>query len=317
VSPAVRRDPAADPVLLGALSLDVYVGRDLVLPGGGVLNMAWHWRRAGQSFLLVSRVGDDRPDVFLEFLRRHAIPHRPSIVVAGASASIDIVIRPDLQPHMDNFVEGVWADFRATRDEEAAIAVAPGVHLVLVEGAIRELDRLRMAGVVGERTVGGEDGAPTGPEVTADFLGFRHYTVERFAATMRAVDLGFVGWPGDAGDETVAGIRHVAHMLGRLVVVTLGSRGVQVFDGRPGGIGDAFVPVLPVAVEGTTVGCGDAFIAAFLASWRRSRDVLTAVEAGKVAGAEATAWRRPLPDDAYGEAAAMSLRTTDEAAAGA
>ena len=63
---------------------------------------------------------------------------------------------------------------------------------------------------------------------------FRYYTVERFARTMRAVDVGFVGWPGAIDDPVVAGIRAVAHDLGRLVVVTLGSRGVQVFDGRPG-----------------------------------------------------------------------------------
>jgi sugar/nucleoside kinase (ribokinase family) len=298
----------AAPVLLGALSLDVYVGRDLVLPGGGVLNMAWHWRRAGRPFLLVSRVGDDRPGVFTAFLARHGIPHLPSIVGRGASASIDIVIRPDLQPHMDHFVGGVWAAFRSTADEEAAIAAAPAVHLVLVEGVIRELDRLRAAGVVG---------AGAGPEVTADFLGFRHYTVERFAATMPAVDVGFVGWPGTADDAEVAGIRTVTHRLERLVIVTLGSRGVLVFDGRPasaGGIGDITVPVTPAPVVGTTVGCGDAFIAAFLASWRRSRDVLAAVEAGKVAGVEATAWRRPLPDDAYGPETAAALRSADEAA---
>jgi sugar/nucleoside kinase (ribokinase family) len=47
--------------LLGPLSLDVYLGRDLVLPGGGALNMAWWWRRTGEPFELFSRVGDDRP----------------------------------------------------------------------------------------------------------------------------------------------------------------------------------------------------------------------------------------------------------------
>ncbi len=105
----------------------------------------------------------------------------------------------------------------------------------------------------------------------------------------------------------------MAHGLGRLVVVTLGSRGVQVFDGRPGGK-DQFVPVVPLTVRGTTVGCGDAFVAAFLAAWRRSPDVLAAVEAGKVAGAAATTWRRPLPDEAYGPAAVGALRAADEAA---
>ena len=43
---------------------------------------------------------------------------------------------------MDNFVEGVWATFRLTPDEEALVPAVRGVHFVLVEGAIRELRRL-------------------------------------------------------------------------------------------------------------------------------------------------------------------------------
>ena len=62
-------------------------------------------------------------------------------------------------------------------------------------------------------------------------------------------------------------LREVAHALGRLIVVTFGAQGVWAFDGRPGGE-DAFVPVVAVPVRGTTVGCGDAFVAGFLAAWR-------------------------------------------------
>ena len=296
---------APEVLLLGALSLDVYLGRDVVLPGGGALNMAWHWQRAGMSaptpVALLSRVGDDRPEVFRAFLRRHGIAATADLVAPGRSASIDIVIRPDLQPHMDNFVDGVWAAYRCTPAEEALIAGARRLHVVLVEGAIRELDRLAATGRTAHL------------EASADFLGFRHYAVQRFADTMRAVDIGFVGWPGAADDPVVAGIRDVAHALGRLVVVTMGAGAVHVFDGRSGGR-DLVVPVTPVAVAGTTVGCGDAFVAAFLGTWWRSGDVAAAVEAGNRAGAEATAWRRPLPDDAYGPEAAVILRAADAAA---
>jgi sugar/nucleoside kinase (ribokinase family) len=289
-------------VLLGALSLDIYLGRDLVLPGGGVLNMAWQWRRSGVPFRLLTRVGDDRPEVFQAFLDRHGIPVQPGLVVPGPSASIDIVIQPDLQPFMDNYVEGVCASLRLGPDEEALVHAGAGLHLVLVEGAIRELRRLAASGLT------------RGVEVTADFLGFRHYTVERFADTMTDVDIGFVGWPGEPDDPAVDGIRSVAHALGRLVVVTFGAHGVRVFDGRQGGEGDRRIEVAAVPVRGTTLGCGDAFIAGFLASWRSTRDVTAAVERGKALGAEATAWRRPLPDEAYGPAAARALQAADAAA---
>ena len=108
-------------VLLGAVSLDVYLGRDLVLPGGGVLNMAWRWRQSGVPFRLLTRVGDDLREVFRDFLDRHGIPAEPGLVAPGRSASIDIVIQPDLQPWMDNYVEGVWATVRLRPDEEALI----------------------------------------------------------------------------------------------------------------------------------------------------------------------------------------------------
>ena len=286
-------------LLFGALSLDIYLGRDLVLPGGGVLNMAWAWRQAGFPFHLLTRIGDDRPDVFLDFLTRHGIPCSPgSIVGAGPSASIDIIIQPDRQPHMDHFVEGVWAGLRLTDEEATLIADAQRLHAVLVEGVVNEIHRL------------GDDGRLRHLAVSADFLGFRHYTVERFARTMAHVDLGFVGWAGDRDDARVRGIRDVAFDLGKLVVVTLGSRGVLVLDGRDGRE-ERFVPVAAVPVYGTTVGCGDAFIAAFLSSFWRTGGLDAAIEAGKEAGAATTAWRRPLPDEAYGETAMTALRAAD------
>jgi len=276
---------STDTLLLGPASLDRYLQQGLVLPGGGALNMAYHWAHAGFPFHFISRIGDDHPEVFLEFFRRHGIEHSPSIVAAGASASIDIVMGDDRQPWMDNFVEGVWADFRLTPDEEATLGGARRLHAVLVEPVAREVHRLGDAGALAHLTLSG------------DFLSFRHYTVERFAQTMELLDIGFVGWPGSPDDSTVRGIGAVAIELRRLAVVTLGSRGVLVFDGRAGA--ERSVPVDAVEVVGTTVGCGDAFIAAFLASLWTDADVATAVEVAKAAGAAATTWLRPLPDEAY------------------
>jgi sugar/nucleoside kinase (ribokinase family) len=278
-------------LLLGTISLDHYLATGDVLPGGGVLNMAWHWRRLGRGFELLTRVGAADGGPIKSWIDRHGVAtvSRKELAAPGVSSAIDIEILPDRQPHMDNFVSGVWEDYRLTPRERDSLRTAKRLHVVLVEGAIAELERLAA------------DGALTGVAVSADFLGFRHYTVERLADTMRHVDLGFVGWPGAEDDPAVAGMRDVAFGLGRVLVVTMGARSVLVFDGRPGSEGERErrYPVDAVDVAGTTLGCGDAFIAWFLDAWWRTTDLASAVARGMIGGAQATAWTRPLPDDAY------------------
>jgi sugar/nucleoside kinase (ribokinase family) len=289
-----------DPLLLGTISLDCYLASGDVLPGGGVLNMAWHWRELGRRYRVLTRIGSDDGAPIAAFLDRNRIPSvsPDELAAPGRSSSIDIEILADRQPSMDNFIAGVWDDYRLTPRERDALAGAQRLHVVLVEGAIAELERLADARALG------------GVAVSADFLGFRHYTVERLARTMARVDLGFIGWPGDEDDPTVAGMREVALELGRVLVVTMGSRAVRVFDGRrdAGITADRRFPVRPVEVAGTTLGCGDAFIAWFLDELWRSDDIAAAVGRGMMGGALATRWPRPLPDAAYDVTAAPTPR---------
>lgn len=277
----------ADTLLLGTISLDQYLASGNVLPGGGVLNMAWHWTELGRAFQLLTRVGtaDGQPiEAFLDHHGMRAVAGR-DLAAPGRSSTIDIAIQPDRQPWMDNFVPGVWEEYGLTPRERDRLVAAKRLHVVLVEGAIAELGRLAA------------DGALEGLEVSADFLGFRHYTVERLASTMGHVDLGFIGWPGEEDDPAVAGMRAVANDLRRVLVVTMGARSVHVFDGRDGA--SRRFAVHAVEVAGTTLGCGDAFIAYYLDELWRSGDHTAAVARGMMGGALATAWPGPLPDDAY------------------
>ena len=275
-------------LLLGALSLDRYLPDGPVLPGGGALNMAWHWASLGRPFRLISRIGEEDAATFLDVLDRHGIDYgsRRAIVRRGPSASIDIEILPDREICMDHYVPGVCEDLRFTPGEEGLLVNGARLHAILVEGAIAALSRL------------GEAGRLEGVEVSADFLGFRHYTSDRFAETMRWVDLAIVGWPGAPDDAGVVDLRRTVERLGKRLVVTFGAKGVLVIDPVAGT--ERLLAVRPVPVAGTTVGCGDAFIAYLLAEWWATGDLLAAAERGKVGGALPTGWMRPLPDDAYG-----------------
>lgn len=274
-------------ILLGAASLDIYKENGRILPGGGCLNMAYHWRQLHFPHLFLTRIGLDGAAVFRDFFQRHQIAYLPeSLVGNGRTPAIDIAFLPDGQIFMDNFVEGVLADFQLTPAEAALVAQAERVHTVLVDSVVREVARLAERGVWQR------------PFLSADFLDFRHFTTDKFAEMMPLVDLGFIGWPGALDDPLLPQLRQIVFDLGKLLVVTLGARGVWLWDGRSQPQAH-FFPVEAIPVQGSTVGCGDAFIAYFLAAFWQGGDLATAVSQGKLGGAMATAWQRPLPDGAY------------------
>lgn len=273
-------------ILFGTASRDRYLESGRTLPGGGVLNMAYHWAAAGKAFLLQTRIGSSDQDLFVPFLERNRIPHLPaSLVAPGESSSIDIRIGEDRQPQMDNYIDGVWDVVHCTAEELASLAAATHWHTVLVEGAIAELERLTVAGHLAH------------VQVSADFLGFRHYTPERFRDTLAHIDLAFIGWQGAREDASLAAVRRSVLEAQKVAVVTLGAQGVLVVDGE--NQTEAFYPTVAVPVAGSTIGCGDAFIAAFLAAHQAGASLGDSVAAGQAAGAAATTWSLPLPDEAY------------------
>jgi sugar/nucleoside kinase (ribokinase family) len=248
--------------------------------------MAYHWAAAGKAFLLQTRIGSSDQELFVPFLERNGIPHLPaSLVAPGESSSIDIRIGEDRQPHMDNYIDGVWEVVHCTTEELATLAAATHWHTVLVEGAIAELERLTVAGYLAH------------VQVSADFLGFRHYTPERFRDTLAHIDLAFIGWQGAREDASLAAVRRSVLEAQKVAVVTLGAQGVLVVDGE--NQTEAFYPTVAVPVAGSTIGCGDAFIAAFLAAHQAGASLGDSVAAGQAAGAAATTWSLPLPDEAY------------------
>ncbi|MEA2520189.1 MAG: hypothetical protein QOF49_2269, partial [Chloroflexota bacterium] len=93
-----RRSPEVQPpardsdtLLLGTISLDQYLASGEVLPGGGVLNMAWHWRGLGRPFQVLTRVGTEDGGPIKAFLDRNAIPavSRSGLAAPGRSSTID------------------------------------------------------------------------------------------------------------------------------------------------------------------------------------------------------------------------------------
>ncbi|MCG3209067.1 MAG: Fructoselysine 6-kinase [Anaerolineae bacterium] len=273
-------------VLLGVVCLDIYTRTGNVRPGCGILHNAWHLQQLGSQPRLITRIGRDHSSVFFDFFHRNQIAVLSDCLApSGRSASIQIDVQPSGEALITNFEPGVWADFRLTPAEEAVLAGAQNLHLVLARGVAPEFVRLAT------------DGQLAGVQVSADFLSFRDFTVDSFANLLQHIHLAFIGWKGELADPMLAGIRAVARELGRAVVITLGERGVQLFNGPTA----EFFPVEKVAVQANTNGCGDAFIAYFLHRYWRGSSLAQAVAYGQIGGAAATRWQYALPESAYGE----------------
>jgi len=275
--------------LVGPASVDRYLDEGIELPGGGALNMAYHWRSAGHPVTLFSRVAHNDAAAFDRFVTKHGIAVTNGWHAAGDPCSIDIRIADDRQPLMDGFVEGVLGEFQPDPPEIDAIVDGTPTHFVLVDvvdAALHTIAADRKADVSRARWTG-------------DFLGFRHMNGDRFSATMAHLELGIVGWPGNPDDPEVSDLAARAADLGRVLVMTFGSQGVLAVDARGTDRVDHWFDVDARLVTGTTIGCGDAFAAAALSTWFQTGDLGAAVAAGRDLGAVATEWFHPLPDAAY------------------
>lgn len=278
-------------VVVGPASVDRYIDSGADVPGGGALNMAYHWARRGVGAELVTRVATRDADLFVPFFEHNGISVTPSLLVDGPSCTVDVVIRADRQPWMDHFVEGIWSDFAFSDREAALVLDGTPTHLVLVDVVDRAL--LELVSDDGSGAGGGTS------RLAGDFLSFRHFTPERFAGTFSRLEIGFIGWPGSPADPVLDELAAHVETCRNVLVVTFGSHGVRAYDGRADRPETTWFDVEAVPVRGTTVGCGDAFISGFLAEWWATGELARAVDAGRELGAAATGWTRPLPDDAY------------------
>ncbi|NDI01517.1 MAG: hypothetical protein EBY57_06935, partial [Actinobacteria bacterium] len=123
--------------LVGPASIDRYLDEAIDLPGGGALNMAYHWRSAGHPVTLLSRVAKDHSSSFDRFVSTHGITVTDGWHAAGDPCSIDIRIADDRQPVMDGFVEGVLSGSRQV-DVVACftVLVEDRLHGGLCEGVV-------------------------------------------------------------------------------------------------------------------------------------------------------------------------------------
>jgi len=113
--------------------------------------------------------------------------------------------------------------------------------------------------------------------MSVDFLHLKDYAL--LERSLRTIDIAYFGGTPDMADD----LAKVARASRGLIVLTLGAAGSMAFAG------DRIYkqPALPIERVVDTTGCGDAFQAAFTASYFHSRDVVSSLWAGATLGREA------------------------------
>jgi len=276
-------------VLFGAVCLDIYNQGEYRRPGCGILHNAYHLQKLGADPLLITRIGAQQARFFLDFFHTHQIAILSEQITApGSAASIHIQLDPSGEAKMSHFAPGVWQDFRLTAQEAEKLEQSTNLHMVMLHEVAPEFLRLHTAGKL-QQTL-----------VSADFLALQHFSIEQFVQLLAHVHLAFIGWRGALDDPMLETIRAAAQAQRTLVIITLGARGIQVFDGlATPQVQTHFFPVEEVPVLGNTNGCGDAFISYFLAEYWPHHNLEVAIARGKIGGALATTWPFALPAAAY------------------
>ena len=159
---------------------------------------------------------------------------------------------------MDHFVDGRLGRLPAdARRSGSSLARAKHLHAVLVEGAIAEIDAA---------------GRPTAPLRTSRYPPTSSaFATTPWSGSPRPCATWTSGSSAGRARRTTRRSRACATSRStsrRVLVVTMGARAVRIFDGRasaaPPEQRGSPLPGQAVEVAGTTLGCGDAFIAWFL-----------------------------------------------------
>ncbi|MDH4048239.1 MAG: PfkB family carbohydrate kinase [Gammaproteobacteria bacterium] len=269
-------------VCVGDCGIDHYLPSGRLLGGGITANFARH---AANEFApndevhVVSAIGDE-PDA--AGIVRRTLKHeriRCHIVkIAGATPVQFIRIAADGEKEFVRYDEGVLANFRI--DEESATVLRSADLLVTT---MFEQVRGLFASVMS---------VPAGGQVAVDFADFaQHPDFAHLESFLDRIDIAFFGLSSN-DRKLIDQLSKIAERWHKLFVVTLGANGSRAFFGH-----DVFrQKAIPVNKVVDTTGAGDAFAAAFLASFVKSGDVAASLQRGAVLSASVIGHIGASPD---------------------
>ena len=289
-------------LVIGDIAWDIFIrpdgdlvrGSDVlgtvdVMPGGAAANVAVWATRLGADVTLVGKIGDDTLGMLmLTHLQAERVGRHVITVPGGLSTRVGILVSPDGE---HSFVIDHTKVLRFD-DGDAPVSLLDSADAVFFNGYDIFLARSTsfLAPLLAEAR------ARRLPVVfdPSSFTLIRAFGPERLMDGVGPLDVLIAN---DAEADVLRGSRPLATLASRatLVVVKQGASGAAAHSASATWCAGAS----PVMVVETT-GAGDAFDAAFLVEWLRSRDVEAALRAGNRLGAHVASHlgaQPPMPRD--------------------
>jgi sugar/nucleoside kinase (ribokinase family) len=259
-------------VCVGDCGVDHYLPSGRLLAGGITANLARHAVRefaADDEVHVISAIGDepDAAGIVRRAFSKLAI-HCHFAELPGHTPVQYIEVLGNGERHFVRYDEGVLASFRA--DAEAAKIIAPADLLVT---PMFQQVRALFESVIS---------VPVKGKIAVDFADFtQHPDFAHLEACLDRVDIAFFGL-SQTDKRQIEQLATIAERWHKLFVVTLGADGSRAFFGHAHFRQDA----VPVGNVVDTTGAGDAFAAAFLASYMRGADVPASLKRGATLAAD-------------------------------
>ncbi len=242
---------------VGDNCIDHYIQTQNKYPGGNPVNVAVYIKRLGGQSSYTGLVGmDDFGSIIMDSLKKKGVDISHLKRVEGATAVTEVTIENGDRV-FGEYKEGVLKGFKLTKDDIEFLAshdiVISGIW-GMIEG---DLDKIKQ----------------TNTPIAFDFSDqYNHEIVDK---ALPYVDYAFFAYDGDDLNY-IKNYMITAYSKGpQLVICTLGEKGSIAYDGT-----DFISSDIVKCKVIDTMGAGDSYIAGFLYSYLREKDIKKAMQRG-------------------------------------
>ena len=249
---------------LTSCCVDFFPEQDKVYVGGNSLNFATQCRRMGlDNTSVIGAIGQDRFGGLIEqHLDKSKINRSRLYRINAPTASNKIFISEDGDRYFkaDSWNGGAFDEFRLSDEDWKYLETQDIIAMPAGDPNLKDLLSKRHKNQL----------------IAIDFLDY--HTLQFIEELIDNIDITFLS----AKEEMLDSLEKLSLQSGKMIVATLGAKGSVAFWNKS----TYYQEAIEVENIVDTTGCGDAFQAAFVIEWYKSRDIKKALSIGSVAASK-------------------------------